>query len=407
MNRGTRMSSALALVTPRAVGDRAAVDRAVVNPDVPVDAILATSAQDELLVVAKVPDLRPGSAEPSGASKLSWRPNWNLPRPKFRVAYVKLAAMAAGVDFATCWAWIITLPPIVKLGTVMASIVMSLWVFGGNETDTTAEPSATSAWHQEETPRLKAATNDSSAEKAPVELQAIKPAIADEKADETIRLVRDSARSDSPTIREIQDAARGASAAPKSDDGFPRIAEVDNTIARGTVRQIPTHKEPHAAPIDRGPASRASYADNALPREGNSGPHLPVDGGRSENERQPPEMSRDWAERPTNTETAGYPAVRANPYYESNAVAQSPARPVDNRGYDNSGYDNRPNVDAYRGDSNRVEAREADPRYADNRALVQPTAAELEAERRARWEAYQSSRRRVSENTNPTDSHRR
>jgi hypothetical protein len=411
MNRGTRMSSALALVTPRAVGDCVAVERAVVNPDAPVDAVLPTSAGEELLVVAKVPDLWLASAPSSVASKAAWKPSWNLPRPKFRVAYVKLAAIAAGLDFATCWAWVITLPPIVKLGTVMASIVMSLWVFGGNDADTTSEPSATSAWHQDDTPRSKAAADAPSAEKAPAELQPIKPAIADEKGDEAIRLARDSARSENPTIREIQQAARGSSA-PANDDGFPRVAEVDNSIARGMVRQIPTHKEPHPAATDRNVPQRASYADNALPREGHPNSHLPVDAGSREGDRRPPEMPRDWAERPVARDTAGYPSVRANPYYENTVVAETPRRPIDNRDFDNRGYDNRPNTNAQRTDSHGVhsygvDSRVTGPRYADNRGLVAPTAEDLEAERRARWEAYQASRRRLSENQSPTDSHRR
>lgn len=362
------MSSALALVTPRAV----------VNPDAPNDAALPAAVEEPLLVVAKVPDLRPATASsssdaPTPAPKSSWRPSW-LPRPKFRVAYLKVAATLAGLDFATCWAWIITLPPIVKLGTIAASVVMSIWMFTTGNNDQEVEPAPSSSWKQEDvSPRVQAAA-EPSPRSQPDALQT--------PSDDAPRVARDAAHGDGPTIREIQAAARGRTADAGQDDSWPRVAERDGAVASATVRPIAPHKEPY----------------DAAPRGAAIEP-LPVDATPADGAPQPPtDMPRRWAERPQPTDTAGYPPVQTNPHYADTVIAETPSRALDNRTLDNRAMDNRTAdnraLDARHFDRDRTygDDRSADPRVAD-RFAVQPTPEQLEAERRA----YENNRRRAYE----------
>lgn len=390
------MSSALALVTPRPVGQPAIPE--------PVEATLVADAMspqaepaspillDEpiLAVVAQVPDLRPASMAnaPYTAAKSTsvdvgpspLNANWQLARQKSRAAYHKAAAALSNADMAACWSWIITLPPVVKLGTMLATLVMSIWMFGGKGDEPSVDATPASTWQQGE--NLSHAHKDGEIGSATAKsgeslwrpghtssLENSSP--ADNATNDSQRVARETTSGDTPTIRDIQAAARGY------QDGWPRDPTDDESVARATVRPIPAHKEPHdsaAMPYD---ASRTDLADrNAAGGETTRGvvpvrrdemDRMPVhgrsyDASPSDRGPQPPtDMSPRWAERNEPSHTTGYSPVQNNPYYSNTASANTAGRGYDNRTADNRDYDGRTN-------DNRI----ADNRTFDDRGAANP-----------------------------------
>jgi hypothetical protein len=370
------MSSALALVTPRPVGQPAMpepVEATLVAETMPAQAEPAQPillGEPVLAVVAQVPDLRPASMVngPHTAAKTNsvdigpsvWNANWQLARQKSRAAYHKAAAALSNADMAACWSWIITLPPVVKLGTMLATLVMSLWMFGGKGDEPSVDATPASTWQQGE--NLTRAQGDSEFGAATAKsgeslwrpghtssLESSSP--ADNSANESQRVARETTSGDAPTIRDIQAAARGY------QDGWPRDRADDESVARATVRPIPAHKEPYdsaAMPYD---ASRTDLADrNAAGGETTRGvvpvsrdemDRMPVDGrsydaAPGDRGPQPPtDMSPRWAERNEPSHTTGYSPVQNNPYYSNTASANTAGRGDDGRMNDNRIADNR------------------------------------------------------------------
>ncbi|MEX2188911.1 MAG: hypothetical protein WD875_19030 [Pirellulales bacterium] len=386
------MSSALALVTPRPVAETSAdarddrlaaprridVESATLHP---TTAMERAAEEPSLAVVAQVPDMCTEPASKRAASndsvsndavsrrswKLHWNPNWKVPRPKFRLIYVKAAAALLHFDLAACWGWAISLPPIVKLGTVMASLVMSLWMFSGGKSDPPVETSPP-AWHQdEETATSYSAAIDDAKSKSNVADDDRKP-----PADSS-HVAEDQAGRNGPTIREIQDAARSAGASKSYDDRWPDEIAGDVTgdgrFAHAAVRPIPSHREPLA---------RGDLPFDATPRDEPNGRQNERNAWRGDEGPQPPtDMPRRWAERPQPTQTSEYAPIRTNPYYADTAVARTPNRAADAR----NAFD-RPAEDRYadrRFDDRRVEA----DRVEFERRTAERKAAEIaDAERR-------------------------
>lgn len=392
MNRGTRMSSALAMVTPRPVGgaSTAATEQglAASRPSDAASATVATTcdepACDEpaLAVVAQVPDVN-AKADPNAEATAShskaagnarWNANWKLPRPKFRLAYVKIAAALMRLDLAACWAWAISLPPIVKLGTVMASLVMSLWMLTGGDGEPQAEPAPAPAWHQD---GAESAV-DYSAGKANASKSAASTSVAtcdscDKPAGEASPtqasplLVahehRPSAEARGPSIRDIQEAAGASRAASRYDDRWPdeiaAEAMTGGRVATATVRPIPSHREPYAG----GTYAREPLPVDATARIDVASRDMNTAGGnrwRADEAPQPPaDMPRSWDERPQPSRTAGYPQVQTNPHYAETNVGRAANRFVDERTHGGPTFDRPMN--------NRVDNRFAGEGYGDGR----------------------------------------
>ncbi len=404
MNRGTRMSSALALVSPRRVDEStdSAQGDCLVSPRHTDGApAVAEPAAPALAVVAQVPDmdappasqnstvgLATDSTSSSSTSSRSWKPHWNpnwkSPLPKFRMVYVKAAAALVNIDLAACWAWAVSLPPIVKLGTVMASLVMSLWMFSGGDSDAPVETSPP-AWHQDgETFTQYSAAKDG--DEAP-KFSAV--AGRGEMPADASHVAHDHARSTGPSMREIQEAAGAARTSGKFDDRWPDEIANDERVAVANVRPIPSHREPY---------SRDEMPIDATPRGGVVGREVDGNARQIDAGPQPPaDMPRRWAERSQPTHTSEYSPVQVNPYYADTAVARTPRRTIDAR----PGYDRPENRLTDDGASihRTTNDRFADRRFADDRHSPRESAERAEAERRAyddeRARAYRVSRDRA------------
>jgi hypothetical protein len=312
------MSETLTMVTPRPSGRTPASDAAPFGePD----------------VIARVPDLRAKSraaavppASHHAASTVVHQEH-DAPAPAtYRVPRIPLSLPTVNVDMtkvsaslAAGWAWALSLPPIVKLGTLMVAVVVSIWMFGPNRKEAESTASSTSATNARET----ASSSSLSSTASTTNVKSL-TAPAARTASESGTTWRWDSVAPSDRLPTANDLGLTSNAtAPPAINSAPAVAravgiDVDrehgeyasrnDVIVPSGVQPVKTHKEPYAP-------SAGTYA--TVERE----PLYPNAGAASGSPRVP-DMPASFADRNRPAES-GLPRVQYNHHVSDAAGARS------------------------------------------------------------------------------------
>jgi hypothetical protein len=292
----------LGMVTPRPAGQRMMVH-------VPASPVAAA-----LPVIARVEDFRPASTLTHVATTeqaIGNAPNW-VATLKSKTAQWRAPSMAQlNSQLAVSWAWAAGLPPIAKLGAMMVTVVVSLWMFGDKKK--ASEEVAADAWQRDS--HVSTASNSS----APSGRVASKP----EKVWRWDNVPAATQTPPAPQLKPLEFSKDAGSAAPlltreassTADRNRSRDEQEVGLVVPANVQPVEPYREA------RRPTNRDTWRDDTNRRDNERDGYNRDDmnrgdarGERREEAVNPPELPRRFSERPRATETSEYPAMQYNQY---------------------------------------------------------------------------------------------